>query len=46
VEFALGQRVDRVITGSSGRTPMTELYLGSVSNAVLPRFTGPVLVVR
>ncbi len=46
LEFAAGQNIDLIITGSSGRTPRTEMCLGSVSNALIHRALCPVLVVR
>lgn len=45
VQFACLQHADLVVTGSRGRTPRAELYLGSVANAVVHRFLGPVLIV-
>lgn len=46
VEFACLQHADLVVVGSRGHSPGSELYLGSVANAVAHRFLGPVLIVR
>ena len=46
LEFAATQSIDLIVTGSSGKTPRSEICLGSVSNALTHRSLSPVLVIR
>ncbi len=46
VEFATNLSVDLIVTGTRGRSPARELYLGSVSSALTHRAPCSVLIVR
>jgi nucleotide-binding universal stress UspA family protein len=46
VEFAMNMAVDLIVAGTRGRSPAKELYLGSVSGALVHRAPCSVLVVR
>ena len=46
VEFAMNLDVDLIVTGTKGRSPAKELYLGSVSSALTHRAPCSVLIVR
>ncbi len=46
VEFAMNLNVDLIVAGTRGRSPATELYLGSVSSALVHRAPCSVLIVR
>jgi nucleotide-binding universal stress UspA family protein len=46
VEFAEGEGVDQIVTGSHGRSGVTRILLGSVAEAVVRRSPVPVTVVR
>ncbi len=46
VEFAMNLDVDLVVAGTRGRSPAQELYLGSVSSALVHRSPCSVLIVR
>jgi nucleotide-binding universal stress UspA family protein len=46
VEFAEGEEVDQIVTGSHGRSGVTRILLGSVAEAVVRRSPVPVTVVR
>ncbi len=46
VEFAMNLDVDLVVAGIRGRSPAQELYLGSVSSALVHRSPCSVLIVR
>ncbi len=46
VEFAMNLDVDLVVAGTRGRSPAQELYLGSVSSALVHRAPCSVLIVR
>jgi nucleotide-binding universal stress UspA family protein len=41
-----GNKIDLVVIGSRGRTAISEIFLGSVSNFVLHKSSIPVLVVK
>lgn len=45
-EFALDNKFDLIVIGSRGMNPIKELFLGSVSNAVVHKSKVPVLVVK
>lgn len=46
VEFAMNLNVDLIVAGTRGRSPAKELYLGSVSSALVHRAPCSVLIVR
>jgi nucleotide-binding universal stress UspA family protein len=46
VEFAMNLDVDLVVAGTRGRSPAQELYLGSISSALVHRSPCSVLIVR
>jgi len=46
VEFAMNLRVDLIVAGTRGRSPVQELYLGSVSSALTHRAPCSILIVR
>ncbi|MCD4749465.1 MAG: universal stress protein [Thermoanaerobaculales bacterium] len=46
VEFAMNLNASMIIAGTRGQTPATELYLGSVSSALIHRAQCSVLIVR
>ena len=46
VEFATNLSVNLIVTGTRGRSPARELYLGSVSSALTHRAPCSVLIVR
>ena len=46
VEFATNLSVDLIVTGTRGRSPAREVYLGSVSSALTHRAPCSVLIVR
>ena len=46
VEFAMNLDVDLIVAGTRGRSPAKELYLGSVSSALVHRAPCSVLIVR
>jgi len=46
VQFAMNLDVDLVVAGTRGRSPAKELYLGSVSSALVHRAACSVLIVR
>ena len=46
VEFAMNMNVSMIVAGTRGQTPATELYLGSVSSALIHRAQCSVLIVR
>jgi nucleotide-binding universal stress UspA family protein len=46
VEFAMNLHVDLIVAGTRGRSPVNEIYLGSVSSAVAHRALCSVLIVR
>lgn len=45
-KFANDKKFDLVVIGSRGRSELKELFLGSVSNAVVHRSQVPVLVIK
>ena len=46
IDFAKNSKFDIIVIGSRGLTPVKELLLGSVSNAVVHKSNVPVLVVK
>ena len=46
VEFAMNLGVDLIVAGTRGRSPAKEVYLGSVSSALVHRAPCSVLIVR
>jgi nucleotide-binding universal stress UspA family protein len=46
VEFAMNLGIDLIVAGTRGRSPAKELYLGSVSSALVHRAPCSVLIVR
>lgn len=46
VEFANDKRFDLIVMGSRGLSPLKEMFLGSVANAVVHKSKVPVLVVK
>ena len=46
IDFAKNSKFDIIVIGSRGLTPVKELLLGSVSNAVAHKSNVPVLVVK
>jgi signal transduction histidine kinase len=46
VEFAMNMNFSMIVAGTRGQTPATELYLGSVSSALIHRAQCSVLIVR
>jgi len=45
-EFASDNKFDLIVIGSRGMSPVKELFLGSVSNAVVHKSKIPVLIVK
>ncbi|MGI0060358.1 MAG: universal stress protein [Nitrosotalea sp.] len=45
-KFASDNKFDLIVMGSRGMSPIKELFLGSVSNAVIHKSKVPVLVVK
>jgi len=45
-EFAFDNKFDLIVIGSRGMNPVKELFLGSVSNAVVHKSKIPVLIVK
>jgi nucleotide-binding universal stress UspA family protein len=41
-----GNKIDLVVIGSRGKTAISEIFLGSVSNFVLHKSPVPVLIVK
>ncbi len=46
LELARGEKFDMIAMGSRGRSSVTEILLGSVSQKVLQYYHGPVLIAR
>lgn len=46
VRYIKNNKIDLVVIGSRGRSPVKEIFLGSVSNYVLHKSPAPVLIVK